>query len=282
MNKDQPLSLEQRITGILKNENASAAELSELVAQAERDVAAADQEIAQMRERASDLIVTPDADAARQAVLDADLRKMQRDRINNVLPRLRDKLAEALSAEACDKWLAEYKRVKVKLAEAAALFKSYTEHAQAIADIFALAEQIDHEVDQLNIAAPAALSMHPRLRHVELESRDLDRFTRDNPSLADNCELRDWDCSCLDLWPPRSLKTGNTGGLAVLMATSMLPAQHPDDYTGDWWKAAQAREAARRENKQMADYYREQTEAQEKRLNDEEAERFRQQHPTQR
>jgi hypothetical protein len=73
VSKAPPPSLEQRIVGILADDNASAAALSALVTEAERDSTAGDQEIAQMRARASDLIATPDTETARQAVLGADL-----------------------------------------------------------------------------------------------------------------------------------------------------------------------------------------------------------------
>jgi hypothetical protein len=42
------------------------------------------------------------------------------------------------------------------------------------------------------------------LRSVELEARNLERFTRDNPSLASTVELRDWSNSERTLWPVQS------------------------------------------------------------------------------
>lgn len=92
------------------------------------------------------------AEAAQDAISRAEAAQINRDRLQSALPKLREKLSAALAEEA--KWFADYRRVRQKLDEAATLFKQYPEHAQAIADLFELAEAVDREVSRINGSAP--------------------------------------------------------------------------------------------------------------------------------
>jgi hypothetical protein len=190
-------TIEQRIVTILNNENASAAEVAEIVCEAESAAQTADRAVAAERARAMDVERSPNVEAAHQAVAESVL---ARERLRAALAKLRMKLSEAQAAEAQERWLVEFNRVKQKRDEAAAAFRRYRELAQEIVHIFALAAEIDREIHHVNASAP--YGVHQRLRWVENEARNVE-FSRDRPSLAATVELRDWDNSGRMLWPQR-------------------------------------------------------------------------------
>jgi hypothetical protein len=113
-------------------------------------------------------------------------------------------------------------------------------------DIFLEARETDAEVDRCNAAAPAGA---PHLSYVELTARNLERFTRDTPSLAETVTLFDWKNSGKQIWPPTSVPLG------VLMAASMAPAHDPR-YTDRWFEAQGDRRAEQEaERQRTAEYY---------------------------
>lgn len=99
-------------------------------------------------------------------------------------------------------------------------FRQYPEHAQAIADMFALAAEVDMEIHRVNASAPDGV--HSRLNPVELQAPGLDRFDRNHPSLSATVELRCWDDSNGKLWPLR-----HSNSLAVACAQSMITPYRP-------------------------------------------------------
>ena len=255
-------TLEQRVAAILTNDNASAAELSELICEAESAAQTADQNVDAERTKALDIAQSPNIEAAHQAVAEAIL---ARERLHNSLANLRAKLREALAAEAKDRWFVEFNRVKQKRDEAAATFQRYRELSHEIANFFALAAEVDREIDRVNASAPDGMGQ--RLRHVENEARNLD-FSRDCPSLAKTVELRDWDNSGRMIWPPRHF-----GSLAAAFAQSMItPA------VGARWSEPETQAERRREienlQAQLAEFYQQATENQEARQNAGAVQRF--------
>jgi hypothetical protein len=255
-------TVEQRITAILDNENASAAEIAEIVREAEIAAETADQAVAVERARAMDVERSPNVEAAHRAVAEAVL---ARERLRASLKKMRAKLSEAVAAEAQERWLVEFNRVKQKRDEAAAAFRRYRELSQEIVYLFALAAEIDREIDHVNANAPNGV--HQRLRYVENEARNVE-FSRDSPSLAATVELRDWDNSGRMLWPQRHF-----GSLAAAFAQSMItPA------VGAGWSEPEAQAERRREiehlQAQLAEFYQHATENQEARQNAEAAQRL--------
>jgi hypothetical protein len=266
-NKPAPLTLGQRIVTALGNPNASASELSELVAETELAIVTADETVSSERADAADLISTPSAEAAQAAISRADAAQINRDRLRSALPKLREKLSAALVEEAKERWLADYKRVRQQLDNAATLFGSYIEHAEAIVRLFAVAAEVDKEVSRINGSAPDGV--HLRLRSVELEARNLDRFSLDDPSLAATVELRDWNHSGQKLWPVQ-----NPNSFAAEFASSMVVPPHPGAHWADPEVVARRRQEAEREQQRIGEFYEQQTAAQEQRQNAEEKERF--------
>jgi hypothetical protein len=257
-------SLEQRIAVALGNENTSSAELATLINEVEAAAIAADDAATNLRSKALDLVAMPDPADAHQCIVNAE---MTRDRLNNIMPRLRDKLSAALYAERCERWYADCERVQARVEEAVAAFRAYPEHAQAIADMFALAENIDKEISRINGSAPEGV--HTRLKPVELQARGLDRFDRYHPSLIATVELGCWEDSSRNLWPLR-----HSNSLAVAVAASMIIPYHPGGSWADPDVQAQRREEIDKQQREMAAYHEQAARDQEERLNREERERF--------
>jgi hypothetical protein len=263
MNKSAT-TLEQRIVAALGNPNSASDTLIELVREVEQAAAIADQTAADERAKAVDLTQSPDPKAAHERVVEAELR---RDRLRGAMPKLRDKLADAIASEARERWSADYRRVRQKRDEAVTLFKTYSEHAEAIARVFALAEQVDREVSRINGSAPDGI--HDRLRSVELEARNLERFARDQPEIAKTLQLPDFVGSNRMLWPRTS-----AGSLAAEFAQSMIAPDHPGPRWGDDDTRQERRREFEKETQRLGEFYQEQTAAQEERENAEERERF--------
>ena len=255
-------SIEQRIATILNNDNSRAAEIAEIVRDAERAAQTADQAVEAERAKAIDIVQSPNVEAAHRAVAEAVL---ARERLRASLAKLRTKLSEAQAAEAQERWQVEFNRVKQKRDEAAAAFRRYPELSQGILHLFALAAEIDREIDHVNANAPNGV--HQRLRCVENEARNVE-FSRDRPSLAATVELRDWNNSARTLWPLRHF-----GSLAAEFAQSMTtPA------VGARWSEPETQAERRREiersQTQQSEFYQRETEQQEARQNAEAAQRF--------
>lgn len=254
-------TIEQRIVTILNNENSTAAEIAEIVREAETAVQTADQAVEAERAKALDIVQSPNVEAAHRAVAEAIL---ARERLRASLAKLRTKLSEAQAAEAQERWQVEFNRVKQKRDEAAATFRRYPELSQEIVNLFSLADEIDCEIDRVNGSAPPGV--HKRLRHVENEARDVE-YSRNCPSLAARVELADWNNSGRMLWPERHF-----GSLALAVAESMMPTM------GNRWGEPEIQAERRREidrsQAQQSEFYRRETEQQEARQNAEAAHRL--------
>jgi hypothetical protein len=255
-------SLEERIVAALGNPNNGSDALIELIEEVETAATTADQVAIDERTKSLDLVHDPHQ--ARDRIAAAEL---TRDRLKTQLPKLRDKLAGALRSEEHERWLSDFSRVRQQRDDAVSLFRDYQQHAEAIAHMFALAEQVDKEVSRINGSAPDG--EHRRLRSVELEARNLEHFTRDNPSLASTVELRAWDNSGKTLWPLTS-----SGSFAAAFASSMTaPAYSPADWSKPEYQA-QRRAEKEKNNREIGKNYQRMTEQQEDRINAEERERF--------
>jgi hypothetical protein len=266
-------SLEKRVVTVLAGNGnlPSAAELQDLIRDTEAEQTRSLEVAENERTRSLDLVSCPDPSEAHERITAA---KLTADRLSVCLPKLRDKLSEALTAEAKDRWWNDCKRVKTQLDEAVVRFQEYQSHAQAIADLLAEAAEVDKAVSDLNGRAPNSIDR--RLRSVELTARTMTGFTRDNPSLAATVVLPRWDASARNLWPARP-----STSLAAEFAGSMVPAPHPGARWGESEERERRRAAAEKENAQMATYHETAQASENERNNRQEVERFRQAHPRQ-
>jgi hypothetical protein len=257
-------SLEQRIALALRNQNASGAELGDLITDVETAADAANATAINLRSASLDLVLTPDVGDAPQRIGHAE---MTRDRLNKTLPKLRKQLEEALYAEQCERWYADCERVQARVDEAVSAFRTYPQHAQAIADSFALAANVDKEVQRINASAPAGV--HTRLKPVELQARGLDHFDRNHPSLAAKVKLGCWDDPNSKLWPVR-----HCNSLAVAVAASMTVPYHPGGAWADPDVQAQRRAEIEKQQREIAAYHQQAAHDEEERVNREERKRF--------
>jgi hypothetical protein len=263
MNKPTaPPTLEDRIRTALANPIGSET-LIELIREVEAAVSTADQTAVEQHKLALDLVLSPDPKVAHTASVEAE---MLRDRLSVARKPLRDKLTTALAEDRHARWLADFKKVEAERDKAVSLFQEYRQHAEAIARMFATAEQIDKEVSRINGSAPDG--EHRRLQPVELTARGLERFTRDNPSLTTTAELRDWGNSGRKIWPQHS-----SGSFAAEFAQGMTTA-HPGARWGEPDIQAQRRAEAERENARMAAYHDQAAKDEEERINRQERELF--------
>jgi hypothetical protein len=252
-----PNSLEQRIAAALGNLNIGSAELSELIIEVKGAAACADQTVVDARDQALDPVLSPDAKAAREAMEAAEF---DRDRLRTVLPRLRERLSEALNNEKRDRWLEDFRRVKVQRDQAADKFAEYPELAARLGEIFRMAQAVDKEVGRLNGSAPDG--EHRRLKEVELEARGLASYSRDTPSLAKMLQLPDPEQPGKFVWPPRETS------LAAQVATSTTYSHS----SGDWWQDSKQRASSlREEHARVIDHYDAMARAREERENAEAA-----------
>jgi hypothetical protein len=69
-----------------------------------------------------------------------------------------------------------------------------------LVDVLTRKKACDVEVSRINASAPAGVA--PRLREVELVARNIQNFTRDQPSITNELQLPDWDQPAKLAWPP--------------------------------------------------------------------------------
>jgi hypothetical protein len=82
---------------------------------------------------------------------------------------------------------------KPKRDAAAKKFAKYPELVAELVDIFRDAEEADKDVSRINGSAPPG--EHRRLRGVELTTRSLECFSRDNPPITDSAQFPEWENS---------------------------------------------------------------------------------------
>jgi hypothetical protein len=260
---DAEQTLEQRLGAALADETASASELAVLVAEAQRAIMDAEDEAKAEGQNALDWTRSPDARAAaRSRVEDA---QSPIDRLQTLLPRLQARQREVAAVEEVAKWEADYLRCEAERdALATELAEAYPRLMAMLADLFARLDACHRECVRIGSSRPRYESR--RLQGPELKARGLERFTRDEPSIAQNLRIPDWANSAKTVWPPPRQRD-----------FSVLAVPHDPRFSAEWSspEVMAAREAAARaENERMSGHYEAQTKAQEDRINREERERF--------
>jgi hypothetical protein len=85
------------------------------------------------------------------------------------------------------------------------LAKEFAEFYQGMVakavDLYQRIEACDRESDRINLNAPD--NELRRLRGVELVARNLDAFSRSQPSIVKTCVLPEWENSSENAWPPK-------------------------------------------------------------------------------
>jgi hypothetical protein len=244
-------SLEPRVIAALTSDDMPSGDLEMLIGEIEAAVAAFDIAAREEHALALDILAAPDANAARERAVLAEL---HRDRLRNAIPQLQAKQAAALRVEYHEKWLSKYRRVEAKRDAAAEKFARYPELAGEIRELLQSAEEVDREVSEVNGSAPDG--EHRRLAKVS------------DPRISNNLVLPCWEQSGRNIWPTRT-----SGQAAAEFAQSM--AAHSYYAGADWWRLEEQKATERRaEAERMNRHYEQMTREQEERINKEERERF--------
>jgi hypothetical protein len=260
-------TLEPRIVAALGNPNNGSEALTELIHEVEQAAATAEETAKRERTKAIDLTLSPDLKAAHEAVVEAEL---ARERLSAVLPKLRENLAGALEAERHARWLSTYHNAKTERDALAREFAdSYPAMASQLVDLFNRMQQCDRKCLEVDAQASNLNAEHRRLGRVELEARNLDRFTRDRPEIAKTVQLPAFVESDRTLWPCTS-----SGSFAAEFAQSMIVPAHVGPRWADDDIRQERRKELGKEKQRLDEFYQQQTAAQEERQNAEERERF--------
>ncbi len=234
-------TLEKKIATAL-TDDVTASAIAALIEETEASISHADAAAERERAKALDPTLSPDAKAAREAMLAAEF---GRDRLCTALPRLQRRLQEVQAMEYFARWEPDFEQVEAKVEAASRKYAKYPTLVTELVDIFRDAEEVDKEVARINGSAPSG--EHRRLRSVELTARGLDSFTTANPSISRSVQLPDWGPSDRMAWPPPSTP------LAVLASQGMAAPPHSG---GEWWRGREERAAAQRaEQARVAAYY---------------------------
>jgi hypothetical protein len=214
-------TLEQRIIAALNNPNAGSADLAELVAETETAATAAEQSAKDAYDKAIDLMVTPDASEANQA---ASAAALTRDRLANVLPKLRSALSAALAKERLERWQADHARLRPKRDAVAARFaETYKDAVAKLLAAFQEAETLDREIDHLHGDAPPGVG---------------ERLVKVSSSRLAGTQLFDFDTGT-KVWPPHQIPLG-----VEFVQSMRVDNSDPRIAQGRWHEVAAEREAA--------------------------------------
>jgi hypothetical protein len=214
-------NLEKRIAAALATD-ATSAEIATLIVEVDVPLLAAID--AAERERIKAYDPTIDAQKARQSLADAEF---GRDRLQAALAALQQRLQELREQEYSARWHGEYGQVEAEChALAAELREIYPAVQSKLVDLLSRIKACDAAVSCANGSAPDGVAQ--RLREVELVARNLERFTRDEPSITNELKLPDWGQPAKLAWPRPQTPLG------VLVSQAMAPAvDHPGD---NWWQ----------------------------------------------
>jgi hypothetical protein len=209
-------ALEKRIASTLSDESVTSQTLGDLIPELEAAVAVADRAAEDARARALDLVDSPDAEKAEDAMKTAEFR---RDRLRTALPRLKERHAAVAAAEYAACWNSDCDSVEAQRNAVAREFvEVYRNVAAQLIDLFERMEAVDKEVSRVNRSAPDG--EHRRLLEAELTARGLERFTvMENPSIPQKVQLPDPEESAKMAWPRPTVPFG------VLVASSVVLPQ---------------------------------------------------------
>ena len=162
-------------------------------------------------------------------------------RLRSLLPKLEERFIQLQNDEEMAHWSAAYPATKIKRDNASERLKRIQILFAEIINLFQEAEAVDREVSVVIGSAPGEFR---RLHGVELTARGLQSFSREQPSLASNLRLPDYNRSDRLAFPSPTIPA------AVLIAapptythwtptvsapsTSMPTPSHFG--TGEWWR----------------------------------------------
>jgi hypothetical protein len=221
-------TLDKRIAAALASD-ATSAEIAVLIPEVDAAVVAAIDGVERERIKSYDPVIV-DPHKARQSLADAEF---VRDRLQAALAALQGRLQEQRAREFSAQWHGDYAQVEAEShALAAELHEVYRAAQSELVDVLTRKQACDAKVGRINGSAPPGVAL--RLREVELVARNLDGFTRDQPSITNELRFPDWDEPTKLGWPPPQTPLG------VLVVQGMAAAVgHPGD---NWWRRRDERQ----------------------------------------
>jgi hypothetical protein len=231
-------SLEKRIAAAFATDT-TAADLAALLDETEAGIVAADQAADDERDRALDVLASPDANKARAAMEEA---AFVRDRLRKILPRLQQRHQELAAKEFAVRWHMDCDAVEAKRDALVAEFRELYQPIEAkLPELLARMTANDEEIFHLAVTAP--MSEPRRLARAELVARGLDAFSIYEKSIAETLHLPAFEPGQPAAWPPPK------PSFAAAYATSMAVDQgDPRRYSGDWWQVLEEDDARRAQN----------------------------------
>jgi hypothetical protein len=168
-------ALEKKITDALLNEAVTSAKLAALISELEDAIIKANENAERERAKAMDPLASPDAKAAREALKAAEF---DCERLQALLPRLKQRYQEVAGQEHYDRWAAEFDRVLPRYDAAVTNLKSvYEDFEEKIVAALVEAQAVDAEVRRLSNNKPYDLPQTNGdgrdLNQVELAARGL-------------------------------------------------------------------------------------------------------------
>ncbi len=245
-------SLEERIATALVDEIKSP-DVAALITETEAAITDADTNAKAERIKGLDLLASPDADNARQAMQAAEF---ARDRLQAALPRLQDRHCEVVAAEEFARWLPRQEAVKARRdALAAELCDRYIPFTNELVPLLLDIEEVDAEVRRVNAEAPRDGVTAMYLCSVEEEARGGETLKLHDLQIMRDLRLPSWEPCSVPVWPPhRPIDP-------ALLAPVAIDRRR---YSGDWWKVKEeeaqalreqdARDTAEREAKQRENW----------------------------
>jgi hypothetical protein len=265
-----PPTLEQRISMALTGDLPSV-ELGELLGANDAAIVAAEQAAQAAKEYAYDPTLSPDIAEARERMENTALLV---GRLQTLRPRLLTKYRETYLKEQAAEWrdkASELIGEGTELSEQ--LSEMYPKAVHDLVSLFARIADFKKRRDACYSNRPDQIG--DQLPEPELLARRLDGFTVNTPSLLEQTQLFDFETGT-QIWPVAQPLIG------VVMAEStlaMAASQDREQFSPFWWRAAQRRAAAHRAETERQDArLREMAAEQEKRVNEEEAARWRAAH----
>jgi hypothetical protein len=232
MEKSTMSELEKRIATALTSD-VKATDLAALIVEVE--TAQADTEADTEREKALDVLVSPDASKARAAAEDA---AFTRDRLRNVMPRLQQRQQKVAMAEEIARWLPQHDAAKARCDELAQRLRDiYVEFVDEFMPLVTEIEDADREIRRVNEALPNEGATGLYLRSVAEACG--------GNNLLKDLRLPAWQAGAAPLWP----RQFNPALIAPVVAGD------PRQSSGDWWriKEEEARALRERQEREAAD-----------------------------
>jgi hypothetical protein len=221
-------ALEKKITDSLADGAITSTDLAALISELEAGIAEANENVEREQIRALDPLASPDAKAARETLKSAEFAC---ERLQALLPRLKQRCQQVAGQEHYDRWATEFDQLVPRYAAAVEQLKSVCkEYEPKLIAALVEAQAVDAEVHRLAGSKPYHLPQTNNdgrnLPEVELAAREI-AGTVPGCSLMTDLKLPKFNSANELAWPPPQ------PNIAVQVAATLPIRRHPG---ADWYK----------------------------------------------